>query len=287
MALAGLAAYASSGSSSDDDEDACDEGVGAAASEPPAAKRARTVVAVNDSNGDSVQAATVALPPPPLPDDESAPRAACAAGADGRIRQFAHVDGLFATHIYLPVHPDPSLAAALQRSCSALAAARGDVHTLAPTEYHVSLSRTVTLSRGQLDGFQDALRRALRGRAAARVPLTGSLVELANDSRTRHFAALELAAGTSGHASVSGLVDAVDAVLARYGLPVFYDERRLHFSVAWSLQPLPAPLPALAGAGGHVLTFDRVECRVGERVTEHRLRQPEAHSSARAPPPVA
>lgn len=241
MALTGLVTglVADYASSSDEDADA----------PAPAAKRARTDDAAHtplplpppqledDANH------PLPLPPPPLEDDtavDSAP--------DGRVRQFAHVDGQYATHIYLPVRPEAALGESLRRCCADLGR-RSGVHALDPASYHLSLSRTVTLSRAQIDGFNDALRVALRRCAASRAPVSDALVALPNDTRTRHFAALELQAGTEAHASICAMIDAVDAVLARYALPSFYAERRLHFSIAWSLEPLAEPLPRLSHSG--------------------------------------
>ena len=40
------------------------------------------------------------------------------------------------------------------------------------------------------------------------------------------------------------MIDAVDGVCSRFEQPPFYAERRLHFSVAWSLEPLPQRAPS-------------------------------------------
>ena len=240
------------------------------------------------------------LPPPPLLDDE-ADGVSASTRDDGRVRAFDHVDGQFAVHVYIPLRLDAQLASSLRGCCTALevaAAATGiKVHAIDDATYHLSLSRTVALQRPQIDGFADALRLALRrcstsgasgggggggggnsGRRqqqqqqqrhpAMRVAVATTLCALPNDTHTRFFAALELRSGNPGHAAVNALIDAVDAVLARYGQPRFYAERRLHFSVAWSLVPLPSPLPPLpaAAAASHLL-LDRIECRIGERVS--------------------
>ena len=54
-----------------------------------------------------------------------------------------------------------------------------------------------------------------------------------------------------------------------------HQERRLHFSVAWSLEPLPQLAPSGAAPpalGGSEVTFDQVACKIGERVTVFRLK---------------
>ena len=270
--MEGLAtAYASSGPSGSDEDDEHE-------TVPTSAKRPRQTSPHHEASH-----AADLLPPPPLDLllPESSGSTDNVAAADGRVRQFAHVDGQYATHVYLPVRPGPQLADALLRSCAALGenGGRGSVHAVEPASYHISLSRTVSLSRAQIEGFSDALRLALRRCAAARAPVAETLCALANDTRTRHFAAAELRAGTPGHGAVCSMIDAVDDVLARYALPPFYPERRLHFSIAWSLEAMPEPLPTLqlpgsasgSGSPQHALLFDGVECRIGQRVTSHRL----------------
>ena len=86
---------------------------------------------------------------------------------------------------------------------------------------------------------------------------------------------MELTAHTAGHAAICRMIDAVDGVCARFEQPPFYAERRLHFSVAWSLEPLPQLAPsgsAPPALGGSEVTFDQVACKIGERVTVFRLK---------------
>ncbi len=227
---------------------------------------------------DSSPLAQPTLPPPPLDDHDDAVN--WTTGDDGRVRQFDHVDGHYAVHVYVPVSLHATLRAALRQCATDLAEAsassRERVHALDPSEYHISLSRTAMLPRHELDGFLDALRMGVRGCAPLSLPFSGTLCELANDHRTRFFAALECGQARRGHAASGGaLVDAVDAVFARYRQQRFYEERRLHFSIAWSLAPLPrlpSRLPtAAAGAERAGLLVDSVCCRIGERTTTFRL----------------
>ena len=202
------------------------------------------------------------LPPPPLDGDtDDAADAAL-------VRQFPHVDGNFAAHVFLTVVPAPALQQAIDRAVAALG-----VHRLA--EYHVSLSRTFVLRRPQIAPFGEALRKALRGCAAVRTECD-ALHQLPNDTSTRHFAAVGLRRGTAGHGAACRLVDAVDAVLARYDAPPFYAERRLHFSVAWSLDALPAERFAAAAdtaaLGGFEVRCAAVSCKIGDKTTEYALK---------------
>lgn len=253
------------------------------------------------------------LPSPPLSDDEGV----AASSAKGRrVRQFSHVDGMYAVHVYVRIAPDRDFLKAIGHCAGDIvaAASSGAVHAIPSEEYHLSLSRTVVLAQAQLDGFSDALRKSLRACTAMSVDFDSEVCELSNDDRSRFFAALQVRRETASHANACKLVDAVDAVVARYDKPVFYPERRLHFSIAWSLAPLPIPLPSLASMAGprrhtpiwdrtigtplllsprssltqHIdvcsvllrayqslhgrFRIDRVECRIGERVSTIALR---------------
>jgi len=291
-----LAAYASSDDDDDDDNDddssehlvAAQPSISSTAADgSPAEALADSQVAASkeESAADEfvTAAAPLRLPSPPLDAedcDERPESSATACSSDGRIRQIGHLDGHFAVHVFLPVAPGAGLRQSLQQSVAAVEAhgrANGaTVHAIEPAEYHVSLSRTVMLPLAQIDAFADALRRALRPCAAVRTAV-GALCELPNDTHTRYFASVELRSGSAGHDALCTLVDAVDAVLVRYDQPRFYSERRMHFSVAWSLRPLLGGIDAAwqlhtSNWANCRLDFDRVTWRIGERTTTCRLR---------------
>lgn len=185
------------------------------------------------------------------------------------VRQFEHVDGAFATHVYLPIQPGPSLQRAIDRCISQLSSKALELHAIDPANYHLSLSKTVTLRQPQLQAFTDALRLALRRcHTVFNVPVTGPHA-LANDTDTRFFAAVELKPHTAGHGAVCDMVDAVDRVMTQFGFPPFYRERRMHFSVAWSLTKLSALNQS--ELDGCKVSCDKAACRIGSRVTDFKL----------------
>ncbi|KAL1507116.1 hypothetical protein AB1Y20_007972 [Prymnesium parvum] len=208
-----------------------------------------------------------AEPPLPLPleEEDSSP-------APKRIRQFAHVDGAYATHVYLPIQASAALRRSLDRHASHLRAvdAGAEVHRVDCADLHVSLSRTVVLHQPQLHAFVEAVRFALRrSRAVHAAPVYGPHT-LANDTRTRFFSAMELIPNTAAHAAVCGMVDAVDGVMTRFGHPCFYAERRLHFSYAWSLSDIVGGCPLSTESLS--VSCDVAVCRIGERTTLIKLR---------------
>lgn len=257
-----LAAYGSSSASSSSDD------------EEPASKT-RRIGSLDDeeprSNPLTVpppRLPSPPLPPPPLPD-------ATSLSPPRPIRQFDHVDGNFATHVYFHAVPDLALQCAIDSSLAVLRTGRGGasvVQTIGHAEYHISLTRTVILRQPQIESFVDAVRKAARGCTATCATTAAGLHELPNDTRTRFFAAVELERRGEPYAALCSLVDALDAVLVRYGAQPFYAERRLHFSVAWSLQPLASKaVAACAMPAGFGVACDAVQCRVGERVTPIKL----------------
>lgn len=250
-----LADYASSSSSSSDDDD---EDTAAHVSEP-AAKRAKQA---------EPTAPAPTLPPPDLDDvpGVSEPEPA-------RVRQFAHVDGQFATHVYLPVALGAKLQGNVDRHVASLQAGSSGgagVHAIGHTEYHVSLSRTIVLVQPQLSAFIEALRAAVRSCQPVQVRFepgrNAQLCRLANDSGTRFFEALELSSGSAAHIGICRMIDAVDGVCARFEQPTFYAERRAHFSIAWSLEEIRRASGSHA-LGVHELCLESVACKVGERTT--------------------
>lgn len=268
-----LAAYDSdrasdSGSSSSGSESVCDK-----VTEGRTAKR--QCLGAPSSSVDTAHLQepgdATALPAPPIDDFSAEHRRVDT--HQGRTRQIAHLDGHFAVHVFLRVAPDPALQSPLSKCVEELKkkAKSTVVQAINPEDYHISLSRTLMLPLGQIDGFADALRVAFRSALAIHAQVSDSPCELANDDRTCFFAALELRRN-DGHAAVSRLVDVVDDVVCRYDHSPFYCERRLHFSIAWSLQRLPS-LPALA-TNSSVLHFREVVCRIGERYITFPLRLP-------------
>ena len=204
-----LAQYADSDSESSESE----EPASGPPSKRPRADEAHTEATQADESPLPEPSARPALPPPdlddvpslPPPDLDEVPTTAGTGGATSKcVRQFEHVDGQFATHIYLQVAAGPQLRRDIDGHTAGLVAQpgraggeRAAVHAIAAADYHVSLSRTCVLLQPQLAAFAEALRVALRPCRAARAA-TSAVRQLANESSTRFFAAVELAPQTAG-----------------------------------------------------------------------------------------
>lgn len=191
----------------------------------------------------------------------------------GRIRQFAHVDGDFSTLVYIPVRSSPALLQQIGALVDALRPLSGStVHRADAAELHISLSRSFTLRRAQLQPFIDALKRALRPRRSLRL-CASSLEPLANESKTCFFGALVARASTQAdEAEARSLLGAVDAVLVAFQKQPFYQPPTLHFSVAWSLAPFCGRATREMALPPHEIRVDRVLCKLGARIEEFVLR---------------
>lgn len=109
---------------------------------------------------------------------------------------------------------------------------------------------------------------------------------LANDTQSRHFLAIVLRPmdGEDGGSPFKRLIRAVDAALHEYGKLPFYDPPKLHFSVAWSTQPIrlgldvePSRAAALRGAMRTLPPFacEQLTCRIG--TSDYPVRLTSAH----------
>jgi len=170
-----LLAYGDSDSQSDSEP----------ANSPPPAKRLRAAGSPETATLESPAPASSSagpppLPPPPLPPPPLPPSVGTDAGdcLARPVRQFEHVDGQFAAHVFLRIRPALPLSRAVESAVSRLCSTDGSVQRFDPSEHHLSLSRTFTLQKPQLQGFSEALRVALKRCAPLPISAARSLIQL-------------------------------------------------------------------------------------------------------------
>ena len=132
------------------------------------------------------------------------------ATSSGRVRAFPHVDGNFATHVYIPVDIPRRPRAALARRLAALVALAPslrpvgrdappdptlDPDALVPDHLHVSLSRVFPIRIDARASLLAALRRALASLDAFHADVGPSFRVFLNDARDTAFVALDVSPG--------------------------------------------------------------------------------------------
>jgi hypothetical protein len=219
--------------------------------------------------------------------------------AQGRVRAYAHVEGQFATSVYLHV-PMACVAAvraelhrrlagcplpAAHHPCGDRAEASVDDkalnlagwQTIGGDMLHVSLTRSFSLSFHTIEPFLRALTDAVGPSPTFDLHVM-DFAFFCNEARTRSFASLMLA-DSAGRATLLRLIGRVDSALAKFSLPPFYADSRPHVSTAWAIgNCLPftsgcaALVPLTTDATG-IVPVRAIMVRIGQKVHELPLRE--------------
>ena len=243
-----LAAYGTSGSSSSSSSDDDNDTEGARA--PPAKRRRRlsTGLVAQELGRSAVSAEFRAREDP--------------SRNDGRVRQFGHVPGNWATFVCIPVEPCEALErwVAAVVECADVHCARHDTAAASPrwrrvagpaggggggrAQSHISLSRTFPLKFPEIEPFRETLAIGVHAYNRSTAAEGGGCFSLAlrqlklftNEDRSRSFLSLCPDATNGGLVRLVRLIrDAVDPACIAADAPVFYEPAEPHLSVAWTL----------------------------------------------------
>lgn len=168
-------------------------------------------------------------------------------GHKGKVRSFSHVDGNYATHVYLEVNllaeawPIRSVLRdvitearkdlpALQTGTDVLPPHSHGIADL-PAVYHVSLSRVLPIRYSDIQSLVATLQECLARTARFEITLAG-LEAFTNDNRERTFLALSVG---KGRQQVCKAISRVNKAFLQHGLQQFYTDARPHASIAWML----------------------------------------------------
>ncbi|KAF8635907.1 hypothetical protein AX15_000085 [Amanita polypyramis BW_CC] len=167
----------------------------------------------------------------------------------GRVRTHPHVDGQYATHIYIPLRLKPR-SAVYQLLRDVIIDAKNVVPSLqeicefgnedSPSkgvELHVSLSRPIYLRAHQREDFKREVMEMSKRQKQFSISLT-TFSELINDERTRTFLAVEIGAG---HHELKSLTNVLTPILRLLRQKEYYEEPRFHASIAWALLDWNSP----------------------------------------------
>ncbi|KAM2721809.1 hypothetical protein EV2_042829 [Malus domestica] len=245
------------------------------------------------------QEPTPALPPPPLSLLDSPNSFGfldfSASAQPSRVRNFPHVEGNYAVHVYIPVYiPSASrkeMALFLNKLASLvpgfhavdvdvpLDILRMDEHKLEQValsrEFHISLGRTVPIRVHQIDSLVTMLRQKLQIQRRYWIDFSKWEV-FVNDDQNRTFVSIEVI--TAGLAEITKQIQAVNEVYKLHNLPEFYKDPRPHISVAWALGDISNSLKKVfeeerrrSTIGGSLQKciftskFNGIECRIGNK----------------------
>jgi len=137
------------------------------------------------------------------------------------------------------------------------------------TEFHISLSRTFSVRRQQIEPLIDGLRLVLKRHSGFHASLSSHRV-FNNDERTRSFLSLPVCLGFH---ETCGLISSVDTFLRHFGCSEFHQDPQPHLSIAWvvgnSLMTSRLDFTVGLTSDFHV---SAVECKVGQKVFRLPLR---------------
>ncbi|XP_059178226.1 U6 snRNA phosphodiesterase 1-like, partial [Physella acuta] len=146
---------------------------------------------------------------------------------NNRIRSFPHMEGNWATHIFIPVDKDERF---IQFVTDVIQLFKPlEIETF--PEFHVSLSRTVTIRHHWIEPLVDSLRENLKALKSCICDLT-EIKLYTNDEKTRTFVCIEL---SQDEHDLLEYVKAVDKCFAEFKLPPYYSNPSFHISIGWCL----------------------------------------------------
>ncbi|XP_053552891.1 U6 snRNA phosphodiesterase 1 [Bombina bombina] len=154
----------------------------------------------------------------------------------GRIRNFKHERGNWATYVYIPFQPREEFWDLLDELLS-MAADHGVILNKM-SEFHISQSQTVVLRHHWIDPFVQSLRDRLHTMYRF-VCIADQIKVYTNQEKTRTFLGLEV---TVGMDNLLEVVSEVDKSLQEFKLQTFYQNPSFHVSLAWCVGDVSAKL---------------------------------------------
>ncbi|CAG5132413.1 unnamed protein product [Candidula unifasciata] len=155
---------------------------------------------------------------------------------DNRVRSFAHLEGNWATHVFVPVAKSEEFVKFVDKLLSMLMPQTFQ----AQSDFHVSLSRTVTIRYHWIELLVDSLREQFKSLTSCISDLT-SVKLFTNDEKTRTFVVIELS--VEDNKEFLEYVRAVDKSFAEFKLPAYYENPSFHISVGWCVGDVISDIP--------------------------------------------
>ncbi|XP_052817815.1 U6 snRNA phosphodiesterase 1-like [Mya arenaria] len=155
----------------------------------------------------------------------------------GRQRSFKHEPGNWATLVYIPYHAEEE--ESFVRMQSELFACLRPLEFHRMDDYHVSLSRTVTIRHHWIQDFTNTLMTSFAKLPQCWCKVKGVSV-LSNDEKTRSFLVLDVQCGDE---ILQDFVLVVDKCFQQYNLHPYYQPPLFHMSIGWCLGDVCEDIP--------------------------------------------
>ncbi|XP_064611371.1 U6 snRNA phosphodiesterase 1-like [Liolophura sinensis] len=155
----------------------------------------------------------------------------------GRKRSFAHMEGNWATFVYVPYNADEHLLR-LRDDLFKCLRPYGDFQPM--DDHHISLSRTVSIRHHWIEPMLATLREGIQSRfiESSFCKIYGVHI-YTNDEKTRSFLGLKIQ-------DVSGVLtkvtEVVNETFSDFRLPPYYEDASYHLSVGWVLDDITTSL---------------------------------------------
>ena len=144
---------------------------------------------------------------------------------DGKVRNFPHEPGIWATFVYIPVKPCYELSDFVKKLINYFE----PFNLKLVDDYHISLSKTVILKHHWIQGFMELLKNFLKDIPRFKIHVKGLKV-YTNEEKTRTFLSLMVDENCE---MLKTIVNQVDLCLKEYNLGKFYEDPLFHLSLLW------------------------------------------------------
>jgi len=151
----------------------------------------------------------------------------------GRKRTFEHVEGNWASYIFIPLIETNNVLLLYEKVIKLLKTddrINVKLHSFQLKDCHLTLSRTVSVRHYWMDSMYTLLKEKFDSHSKFFFSISG-LEVYTNDDESRTFVSLKV--DTSD--SLLKAVTKVDQVFKEFNLPVYYTEPSFHISIAWFL----------------------------------------------------
>ncbi|CAG8605849.1 14073_t:CDS:2 [Cetraspora pellucida] len=204
----------------------------------------------------------------------------------GRTRAKPHVEGNWATHVYMEVVIPEDFKSLLRKmkSCAQNAARETSFKffendmissvdsqkIVNDSKLHISLSRPLFLKYFQIEKFWENLRKGFENKKRFSLSFS-EISHFTNDDKTRSFLALEVGGGVN---ELKILLEHVNKVAKDFRQNEFYENPRFHASVLWSLgdKPIYESLRDTVINSGfediirdYVFIINKMVCKIGNK----------------------